>query len=79
MLPRDEGQAPTVRINTDLIPPWVAEYLAECLLESVRDFFSIPENQVKFEKWQAERERLKAQENPAGGNGSADTARKGET
>ena len=49
--------AQTVRINTDLIPPWVAEYLTECLYNSVRNFFSVPENQAKFEKWKAERDQ----------------------
>ncbi|MBR2226735.1 MAG: hypothetical protein IJ893_02580 [Bacteroidales bacterium] len=46
-----------VHINTDLIPPWVAEYLTECLYNSVRNFFSVPENQAKFEKWKAERDQ----------------------
>lgn len=53
-----------VHINPDLIPPWVAEYLTECLYNSVRNFFSVPENQAKFEKWKAERDqrRMAAQE-----------------
>ena len=49
--------AELVHINPDLIPPWVAEYLTECLFNSVRNFFSVPENQVKFEKWKAERDQ----------------------
>ena len=53
-MPQD---AQTVRINTDLIPPWVAEYLTECLLNSVRNYVSVPENQAKFEKWKAERDQ----------------------
>lgn len=53
-MPQD---AETVRINPDLIPPWVAEYLTECLYNSVRNFFSVPENQAKFEKWKAERDQ----------------------
>lgn len=56
MLP-DVELAKKVRINTDLIPPWVAEELAACLYNSVRNFFSVPENQAKFEKWKAEREQ----------------------
>ena len=47
----------TVRINPDLIPPWVADDLAQCLYNSVRTFFSVPENQAKFEKWKAERDQ----------------------
>lgn len=43
--------AKMVHINTGLIPPWVAEDLAEQLYNSVRNYFSIPENQAKFEKW----------------------------
>lgn len=57
-MPQD---AETVRINTDLIPPWVAEYLTECLYNSVRNFFSVPENQAKFEAWKAERDQRQAQ------------------
>ncbi|MBR2571727.1 MAG: hypothetical protein IKE30_06310 [Clostridia bacterium] len=53
-MPQD---AETVHINTDLIPPWVAEYLTEQLYRSVRNFFSVPENQAKFEKWKAERDQ----------------------
>lgn len=53
-MPQD---APMVHINTDLIPPHVAEYLTECLFNSVRNFFSVPENQAKFEKWKAERDQ----------------------
>ncbi len=53
-MPQD---AEMVHINTDLIPPWVAEYLTECLYNSVRNFFSVPENQAKFEKWKAERDQ----------------------
>ena len=57
-MPQD---AELVHINPDLIPPWVAEYLTECLFNSVRNFFSVPENQAKFEKWKAERDqRLEA-------------------
>ena len=44
-----------VRIDTEKIPPWTAEYLIECLYDSVRTFFGNPENQAGFEKWQAER------------------------
>lgn len=47
----------TVHINTDLIPPWIAETLAEQLYNSVRNYFSIPENQAKFEKWKAKRDQ----------------------
>ena len=46
-----------VRINVDKIPPWVAEYLAEGLYRAVRNFYSVPENMAKFEKWKAERDR----------------------
>lgn len=53
-MPQD---AELVHINPDLIPPWVTEYLTECLFNSVRNFFSVPENQVKFEKWKAERDQ----------------------
>ena len=53
-MPQD---ANTVHINTDLIPPWVAEELAACLYRSVRNFFSVPENQAKYEKWKAERDQ----------------------
>lgn len=52
----------TVHINTDLIPPYVAEYLTEQLYRSVRNFFSIPENQAKFEAWK----RARAQTCPEG-------------
>ena len=53
-MPQD---AKMVHINTDKIPPWVAEYLTECLFNSVRNYFSVPENQAKFEKWKAERDQ----------------------
>ena len=56
-MPQD---AQTVRINTDLIPPHVAEYLTECLYNSVRNFFSVPENQAKFEKWKTERDQRRS-------------------
>ncbi len=56
MLP-DVQLATDVHINTDLIPPHVAEYLTECLYNSVRNYFSVPENQAKFEKWKAERDQ----------------------
>lgn len=56
MLP-DVELATDVHINIDLIPPWVAEDLAACLYNSVRNFFSVPENQARFEKWKAEREQ----------------------
>lgn len=57
-MPQD---AEMVHINTDLIPPWTAEYLTECLYNSVRSFFSVPENQAKFEAWKAERDKRQAQ------------------
>ena len=68
-MPQD---AETVRINPDLIPPWTAEYLTECLYNSVRNFFSVPENQVKFEKWQRERSEVSAERDQR-------NAQKGET
>lgn len=58
-MPQD---AQTVRINPDLIPPWTAEYLTECLYKSLCNFFSVPENQAKFEKWKAERDKRKQAE-----------------
>ena len=61
-MPQD---AETVHINTDLIPPWVAEYLTEQLYRSVRNFFSVPENQAKFEKWKAERDQRQAARLPS--------------
>lgn len=57
-MPQD---AQTVHINTDLIPPHVAEYLTEGLYRSVRDFFSVPENQAMFEAWKAERDKRRAE------------------
>lgn len=56
-MPQD---AQTVHINPDLIPPWVAEYLTECLYNSVRNFFSVPENQAKLEKWKDERDQCRS-------------------
>lgn len=53
---------PTVRINPDKIDPWTAEYLTECLYRSVRDYFSVPENQAKFERWKAERDKNRQEE-----------------
>jgi len=46
-MPQD---AQTVRINPDLIPPWTAEYLTECLYKSLCNFFSVPENQANDKK-----------------------------
>lgn len=53
-MPQD---AESIHINTDLIPPWTTEYLTECLYNSVLNFFGAPENQAKFEVWQAERDQ----------------------
>lgn len=52
-------------INTDLIEPWVADYLAEGLLRAVRNYFSVPENMAKFEKWKAERDAERKAQNEA--------------
>lgn len=56
MLP-DVELATDVHVNVNKIPPWVAEELAACLYRSVRNYFSVPENQAKFEKWKAERDQ----------------------
>ena len=51
-----------VRINPALIPPWVEEYLTEQLVRSMRNFFCVPENRAKYEKWKAERDARLAAE-----------------
>lgn len=55
-------QDATVNIDVSKIPPWTAEYLTECLYKSVCNFFSVPENQAKFERWKRERDARRAAE-----------------
>ena len=49
-----------IRIHTERIPEWDERALAQSLYDSVLRFFSVPENQAKYEAWLAERERKAA-------------------
>ena len=55
------GNPDDIHVNVNLIPQWVADDLAACLYRNIVNYFSVPENQAKFEKWKAERDRKAAE------------------
>lgn len=61
---KDHNITRTEEYNMQNFKPqqWQIDALARALLPRVREFFSHPENEARFQAWKAEREKTKAEQ-----------------